>query len=491
MSGNWRRGNLAGRTVRTYVVMVACAVGALIGAGAAQASVTFNSFTISPSTTQAAGHPNLTVSAGFSYSDSTDTVQNLQVYFPAGLIGNPSVASKCSSSQLASDSCPASSVIGSVSVTAIAAGIPLPVTAPGTVYLVTPTGSEPARIGMVVRPLGGVLGKFSLSGPVNVLIPGDLRLVSTFSNLPKALPPVLGILPIPITLQSMSLTLNGLVSGGSAAFMTNPTSCSPAIGLGIASSYESPAQSVKLAGFTPTNCAAVPFSPGIAFSFGSPRASTPSSLTVTVTVPGAELPLRQSHVEASTVFLPLGTAINFAALPNIAACTDAQFNVGSAAPASCPAASQVGTVSFATPVLGNLTGQVFFATGTASNPLRLFIQINVAGLYEKLTAANGFYGPFIVSTLSNLPQVPFTSFALSFAGGPNALVMTPPCGTDVGVGAFTPWSGTANQVITNSVTISQTSTGAGCAGTASKPVPSSVLRTLARRGTRLPLRPVR
>ena len=457
----------------------------LAAAGAAQA-FKLNSFSISPSTTLAAAHPDTTIATSFSYSDSSDSVQSLQVYFPAGLVGNPNAVSKCSSAQLASDSCPAGSQIGTVSVNAAAAGIVGPVTAPGTVYNVTPTGSEPARIGMVIRPLGGLLGKVSMSGPVSVLIPGDQRLVSTFSNLPKALPPLLGIVPVPIQIQSISLTLDGLVNGGTAAFMTNPTSCGPAIGVAVATSYEVTTPSASLGGFTPSDCAHVPFNPGISFSFGSTRASTPSSLNVSVTVPSAELPRRQSHLLANTVFLPLGTGINGAALTSLAQCTDTQLASNSAAPATCPASSQVGTVTFSTPLLGNLPGQVFFATGTTANPLRLFIQINVDGLYTKLIATNSFYGPFIVSTLTNLPQVPFTAFTLSFSGGPNALVTTPPCGTAPGIGAFVPWSGNPFQVMVSNVTISQSSSGAPCPATsgATSGAPATAGAAMARDLTR-------
>jgi len=109
-----------------------------------------------------------------------------------------------------------------------------------------------------------------------------------------------------------------------------------------------------------------------------------------------------------------------------------------------------------------VTGQVFFATGTAQNPLRLFIQMDVKGKNAKLIVDNSFYGQFIASVLLNLPQTPFTSFALSFNGGPNALVTTPPCGTHPGVGWFFPWSNTGMVPVVSNVTISQTSTGAPC-----------------------------
>jgi hypothetical protein len=481
MEGFWQR--IVARTLgaRAGTAIVACMTALLAVAGSAQASVKITSFATTPSTTLAGGHPDLTVQTSFSYSDSTDDLKSLQVYFPAGLLGNPSVVSQCSSAQLQSDTCPAGSKIGSVTVTATAVGIPLPVTAPGDVYVVTPTGSEPARIGMVVRPLGGVLGKTTMSGPVDIRIPGDLGLVTTFDNLPRTLPPLLGTVAVPITINSISLTLNGLVNGGTAAFMTNPTSCGPASSAGLATSYESSSPTGAFAGFTPTDCAHVPFSPSIGFSFGTPQAGAPSALTVNVNVPAAELPRRQSHLRSNVVFLPQGTAINPAAFAGLVPCTDAQLNISSAAAATCPAASQVGTVTFSTPLLGDVPGQVFFGAGTAANPLRLFIQINIKGKNAKLIANNSFFGSFIATSLSNLPQVPFTTFSLTFHGGANALVLAPPCGTDTGFASFTPWSGNPAIALASSVTISQTSTGAPCpaAASAKRNVASAIVRDLA------------
>jgi hypothetical protein len=474
------RGTVRRARVKGCVAVIAGLAGVLAAAAPAQA-FTFGTFSISPSTTLAAAHPDVTISTGFSYADSSDTVSSLRLYFPAGLVGNPNAVSKCTTTQLASDSCPAASQVGTVTVKATALGIIGPVSAPGSVYNVAPTGTEPARIGMVIRPLGGLLGKTSMSGPVTVAIPGDQRLISTFTNLPRTLAPLLGIVPVPIQINSIALTLDGLVPGGAGAFMTNPTSCGPAVGVAVATSYEVSASAARLGGFTPSDCAHVPFSPGIGFSFGSATASTPSSLNVSVTVPGAELPRRQSHVLASTVLLPLGTGINPAAFATLSQCSDTQLAINSAAPAACPAGSRVGTVSFTTPLLGTLPGAVFFATGTAANPLRLFIEINVHGLWTKLIANNSFFGPFIVSTLTGLPQTPFTSFTLSFSGGPNALVTTPPCGVQPGVGIITPWSANPYQVIVSNVTITQTSTGAPCPSSSARRsgARAATVRTLA------------
>jgi hypothetical protein len=217
--------------------------------------------------------------------------------------------------------------------------------------------------------------------------------------------------------------------------------------------------------FTPTDCADEPFNPGIRFSFASTQARTPSALSVTVTLPSQELPRRQSHLKNNVVFLPLGTSINTAALAGgLVQCTATQFNSSSAAPAKCPSASQVGQVTFTTPLLGTLHGRVYFGSGTAANPLRLFIAIDIHGQNAKLIADNGFEHSFVVTSLANLPQVPFTRFALSFNGGPRALVLTPPCGSHDGKGVFAPWSGNAASVRVSSVRISKTSTGARCPG---------------------------
>jgi hypothetical protein len=47
--------------------MAGCAVVALVCPSGAQAAVNVTSFTATPSTTLAAGHPNVTTSASFSY----------------------------------------------------------------------------------------------------------------------------------------------------------------------------------------------------------------------------------------------------------------------------------------------------------------------------------------------------------------------------------------------------------------------------------------
>ena len=208
---------------RVVVGFTALAV-ALSGTATARASVTVTSFSATPSTTTAGAHPNLTQSFNFSYSAASDDVKSTVVRLPAGLVGNPNGPGKCNVSQLNADSCPAASKIGTVSSSARQDALPLlpPVTSTGDVYNVTPTGNEPARVGMVIRPLGGVLGRSPCPGPAAVRVPGDFGLNVTFENIPRTLPVLGGGLPVGIQIQSLSLTLNGVAPGGDESFPDQP-----------------------------------------------------------------------------------------------------------------------------------------------------------------------------------------------------------------------------------------------------------------------------
>jgi hypothetical protein len=455
---------LLGRGVRRWVVTGCALLTCLCVASGAQAAVNVTSFTATPSTTLAGGHPNFTTSATFGYSSGTDDLRSVNVDLPPGLLGNPRAVPHCTVAQLNSDSCPAQSKIGTTSVTA-KIDLPLvpPVTSTGDVYAVDPVGNEPARIGMVVRPVGGLLGKFALSGPARVHVPGDFGLSVRFDDLPRTLPPLVGLVRVPVTIQGLSLTLNGLVDGGRSAFMTNPTSCIAATTRFQATSYESGTPSGRSSAFTPTDCGGVPFRPTLAFALYTQRANTPAPLLAAVTLPSQEIPRRQGHVRTSAVVLPSGMSINPQALIGLTPCSDAQLNVASAAPETCPASSKVGVAVMVTPLLGTVVGSVYFGQGTATAPLRIFITAKVTQTQTaKFIGVNrlGADGS-IVTTLSDLPQTPLDAFVLGFFGGPTGLLVSPGCGTHVGGGLFQSWSGAGAGSLAN-VSISQTPTGDPC-----------------------------
>src|SRR5919108_4395790 len=208
------------RAVRRRACLVLGLVAAAVLAPSASADVTLTDFKVEPDSLQGGGHPNVTITQSFSYgSDTNDSVKDGFVRLPPGLLGNPQAAGFCSQEQFSADTCPADSVVGSVQVSAKAYILVVPVylTNGGMVYNLTPTGDEPARVGIVVEALGG-LSKIFLQAPVYIRPgPDGYGLESTFADQPRESN------GIPIQITKIALTFNGMASKG--PFMRMPTSC--------------------------------------------------------------------------------------------------------------------------------------------------------------------------------------------------------------------------------------------------------------------------
>ena len=119
-------------------------------------------------------------------------VKDLTIGLPPGVIGDPNATPLCTVAQLNADSCPANTVVGSVTATATITVVVLPVgpvTVNGTLYNLTPQPGEPARFGIVLRPL-------SLPAPLPPILPNiilqsgvqlrpDFGLNTVINNIPN------------------------------------------------------------------------------------------------------------------------------------------------------------------------------------------------------------------------------------------------------------------------------------------------------------------
>jgi hypothetical protein len=452
------------RSVHRKVSWLAALAGAsalLAFASPASADLGISSFSVTPSSTQAAGHPDVTIDTVF--SGVSDNLRSLALHLPAGLVGNPNAAAKCSQADFDADACPGNSVVGTVtnSVTATPLGLlPTTLTLTDSVFNVAPGPGEPARLGIWVHtPLIGGAVVDNVKLPVTVSVrPGDFGLDTAIVNIPNTLGSLL-LGDIPIQINSISLTLNGTASGGN--FVTLPSSCSPAttrVDVGSYGAHGAAAQST----FTPTGCGSpgVPFNPSMSVDLETTRTDTPSGYTVTLGVPS-----NNSTVRRAQVLLPQGTMLSPKSADGATACTDAQLGAGNAAPAACPAGSQIGTTSIVTPLLGTLAGKVFLGQPTPGHLLRLFVDIEQSGVKIKLPgdATPDPSTGQLTTVFDNLPQVPFTSFALSFRGGPAAILSNPAdCGSHTAVAALTPWSGGAVKSPQDTFTTSFNGAGAAC-----------------------------
>jgi hypothetical protein len=490
--------SLRGRAALAAAVSLMAGIALVPGSASA---LTISSLTTQPSSTQAAGHPNFTMSLRFG-GDSTP--KSMVINLPAGFVGNPNAAAKCPQATFQAGNCGADSVVGSTTVytlagigdatggggsgggsgggiggvvggvvggvnnllcqllhigcpslrtapaalktttTAVTTGgkrrqvIGLPLPAPGTVYNLEPSPGEPARLGIEVLPVGGLAGAIRLQSPIAVRDDGDFGLTSTLDGLPSTFS------GLATQITGLDLTLNGDTAGG-AKFVTLPSSCAPATTSVAVTPYAGAAASAS-ASFTPTGCDQVPFTPSLDVVPGTKQVDQPSAYSIRLGVPGAEDPIHQSNVSRVIVKLPLGTALNPGTAQSLQTCSEAAFGRGSRSDPSCPAASVVGTTSFTSPLVGTLSGTVYEGDPVPGQMLRLFVDVPGPGLRIKLigTVDTDPTTGQVTSTFAGLPQLPFTEFALNFRGGDTAILVTPPtCGAAVSSAILEPFSGGA------------------------------------------------
>ncbi|MCW2957648.1 MAG: hypothetical protein JWP18_451 [Solirubrobacterales bacterium] len=376
--------------LRLTLAVLCSAAASAAGAQTAQAAIGVTDVTSAASPTQAAAATNF--SLGFRLSDPGQQIKDLTIHLPPGLVGNPLAQPACPVAQFSADACPAATAVGTSQVNADPGNL----TIDGTIYNLVPQPGEPARLGIVYR--NPSISSLFVQSAVK-LRPEDGGLDSIIKDLPKqAL--VGGLLPAETTVKGISLTLRD-------SFASNPTSCAPAASKIDVTSYAAPAVVASgSASYTPTGCDKVPFAPKLTMSIGNPeRASSPSLSTVITQAPG------EAGIRDAVVNLPVGIVANATSTPVI--CTADQ-----AAADACPSGSVVGTAAVRSPLLSDeLTGSVYLVGGPAGTLPTLRIDLR-GTLRILLVAKVGFSSTgTLQTTLSGIPDVPVSRFALVFRGG--------------------------------------------------------------------------
>ncbi|MBA2546281.1 MAG: hypothetical protein H0V15_05305, partial [Solirubrobacterales bacterium] len=236
--------------------------------------------TAAPANLQAGANSNFTININF--GPASEDVKDLVVGLPPGQIGDPQATPLCTVAQLNSaspgnDGCPANTQVGSVSVNASITILilPVPVTVTGKLYNLVPQPGEPARFGIVLQPgnLGGMLPPPGLPlDPVilqsgAVLRTSDFGLDTVINDIPRFTPSPLG--PLPTHINSQTITLFGTAPGTGKPFSRNPTQCTPKTVTFSATPYTGASGTGSAPPYTPTNCAAVPFSPEFTAKIGA------------------------------------------------------------------------------------------------------------------------------------------------------------------------------------------------------------------------------
>jgi hypothetical protein len=382
----------------TFAVLLALALPA-----AASASVSISSFKVTPSTTQAGAHPNLTIDTAFTLNPASDDVKSVGVVLPQGLVGDPNAADRCTAAAFAADTCPASSKVGTTtaSVTATIVLLEVPQTVTGDVYNLVPKGDEPARLGVVLRPSLPGAAKVFLQSAVTTGPQTGYGLLTLFDGLPRDSG------GIETRVDSMQLVLLGKAAKGS--FIQNPTSCRLAKSTATITSYDQP-NSPKSASssFTPTGCDKEPFAPRVSGSVGgagqTKRGVSPTLINVVSTNVGDANPSRVR------VILPPSIAANLGQVSR--QCVAEIFNAG-----GCPPEARVGSATATSPLLPRpLTGPVIFTSNAATGEPALAVQFG-APVPLTLIGAVLLAPNALTTTFDGIPDLPLSRFALTLDGG--------------------------------------------------------------------------
>ncbi len=404
------------RLIGTFIAVTALL--AVIPASAQALSL--SGLVAAPASTQAGAHSDFHIHMDFGGGQ----VKDLTVGLPPGQIGDPSATPLCTVSQLNADTCPANTKVGSVVANATVTVVVLPVTlnVSGDLYNLTPQPGEPARFGIVLRPL---------KGDLCALLPADLCAL-----IPNILPPVIlqsavqlrpdfglntVIKDIPnstsgldTTINSQDITLFGTAPGTGKPFMRNPTSCGSHTTNFSAIPYTGLSASGS-ASFSTTNCGALDFSPVFTAEIGGPGQTTngvPTTASTAILQDTDEAGLLKAVVKVPSDLNPNAT-IFFGTH-----CSQASFAAG-----TCPANTVVGLATAASPLLSQpLVGNVALVDSGGPFPnlgldlkgqLHLLLQGSI-NISAGNTVTFGDVPP-------GLPDIPISRFQLTFTNPPGLI----------------------------------------------------------------------
>src|SRR4051812_21894851 len=102
------------------IPFIAAACLSLLAPATATADITVSNVQAKPADTKAGAHSDFTLSFDLGGSE---TIRDLDLQLPPGLLGNPNNAAKCTQAQFSSDSCPPQSKVGTQTVNVTAGGL--------------------------------------------------------------------------------------------------------------------------------------------------------------------------------------------------------------------------------------------------------------------------------------------------------------------------------------------------------------------------------
>ncbi len=327
-------------------------------------------------------------------------LSKISTTLPAGLVGAIPSVPLCGEAEANAGTCPTTSQIGTVTVTAGAGSEPYSFT--GRAYLTGPYGGAPYGLSVVVPAVAGPydLGEVLTRATLNVGVYSGRVTVSA------TLPSIVG--GVPLRLQSLNVAVSR------PSFLFNPTSCSPLATESVLSSLAGASQSLP-SPFQVGDCGALAFTPSLSASSGA-KTSKLGGASLVVKVAQAA---HQANIRELQLQLPKQLVARFSTIQK--ACPAATFEAGPP-PGGCQASSVVGTATVTTPVLpGQLSGDAYFVSHAAESFPDVELVLHVDGVTVVLVGHTHIANSSITtSTFESLPDVPISSVVVSLPVGSNS-----------------------------------------------------------------------
>ena len=438
--------------IAASALIVILGIGAIVAASA-KASFEIKSFTVTSSTTQAGGHPNINYSFSFEYNETpphTGTPycgchhpENVDLSLPAGLIGNPHAVPQCNAEEFSTETCPADSQIGVIA-PAVDFGGGFVLHFSGIPdYNITPTPGQAGLIGWKV-PL--------FSTPVYTVLTArtdsDYGLNANTDGIEQAFALVeaqLELWGVPAD-PSHNAARGGPSNSPRTPYLQNPTTC----GAGLETTLSVLAYSGEEAFANyplpaTTGCDQLSFDPSNFVQPTTTETDSASGVALELTVPQNQSPTvpSPSEIRATSVTLPPGFVLSPNASDGKTSCSDTEAAFGTLNEAHCPDYSKIGTVEIDSPTLpAPLPGSIYIGEPKPGDRYRFILTADGFNVHVKLLGSS-FPSPETgqqVVSFENLPQFPFSAFKLHFFGSERGILETPTqCGTYPVQSTFTPW----------------------------------------------------
>lgn len=220
-------------------------------------------------------------------------------------------------------------------------------------------------------------------------------------------------------------------------------------------------------------CRKAPFRPTATTTFSTLKRDSNPAVTFTINnpyVPGDAAPKK------IVTTLPAELTTDIQRLNDADICSVANRDAG-----TCQASAKVGTVLVETPTIRQgLSGDVFItksANSTLPN-LAIFVKGSINFRLDGVNTFGGARGNQIISTFDNQPQIPFSKFTMTIAGGTDTLLTIPGCPD----GNKTPEDGPVSWEFTSwdgqTVTVNNETNFKACTGVEVKRPASCVRNTL-------------